>query len=327
MKVRLEIINDDGTKRASAEFEYADRHGLEAFLDIYSDETRNITEPSSNSFNTVSGTPRTPNYPATNPVSTTPVNVAEQNAYQPQFVQQQTPVNTQQPVQQAHISQYPSQQYAQMPAQQAQMPAPPVLPQTQQPGQAYVQPQPWQPPVSNTNTISDHQLPPQYNQPNLPPVGVQQYGYGQPVQPISSTVRQTMNPNQQMQSAVSPTNLPVQSVPGQAPAPRKVPSLHNRMNDTSLTINERLELFLKYEYPRIWFSSQDIQKHYERIYGEIKQSTVSTYLSRMFRKNILARRGNRTQREYRYIADEIEQESDAVMGQMSEMPLDHRFQY
>jgi hypothetical protein len=135
-----------------------------------------------------------------------------------------------------------------------------------------------------------------------------------------------MNPNQQMMSAVPHIEAPAQ-VQHQAAPQRKVPSLHNRMNDTSLTINERLELFLKYEYPRIWFSSQDIQKHYERIYGEIKQSTVSTYLSRMFRKNILARRGNRTQREYRYIADEVEQESDMSIDQMASMPQDYRFQY
>lgn len=80
-------------------------------------------------------------------------------------------------------------------------------------------------------------------------------------------------------------------------------SLQERMNDSSLTINERLELFLKYEYPRVWFSSQDVQQHYERIYGPIKQSTVSTYLSRMYQKELLERRGNRTQREYRYIGD------------------------
>lgn len=76
------------------------------------------------------------------------------------------------------------------------------------------------------------------------------------------------------------------------------------MTDTKLTITERLELFLKYEYPHVWFSSLNIQKHYERIYGPIKLSTVSTYLSRMFGKKLLERRGNRTQREYKYISDE-----------------------
>ncbi|MEZ5334820.1 MAG: hypothetical protein R2741_06100 [Methanolobus sp.] len=62
--------------------------------------------------------------------------------------------------------------------------------------------------------------------------------------------------------------------------------------------------------------------------AEIKQSTVSTYLSRMFRKNLLERRGNGTRREYRYIGDE--QESQPVVDEiveMPEMPVNHRFFY
>jgi len=315
MKVRLEIINDDGTKKASAEFEFADRQRLLAYLDLYADETRGIPEPSSNSSNLMQN--------ASLPTTNFQVNVAEQNAYHSQFVPQQTPMIYQQPAQQAKMSQY-QQQYSQLPVQQTQIPAQPVLPQTQHFRQGYVP----QPGLSSVpNTVNDYQLPPQYMQPNtLPPVGVQQFGYGQPTPSMSSTVRQTMNPNQQMMSAVPPIEAPVQ-VQRQVAPQRRVPSLHDRMSDSSLTINERLELFLKYEYPRIWFSSQDIQKQYERIYGEIKQSTVSTYLSRMFRKNILARRGNRTQREYRYIADELEPESDMRIDQMASMPQDYRFQY
>ncbi|AKB84498.1 hypothetical protein MCMEM_0445 [Methanococcoides methylutens MM1] len=79
--------------------------------------------------------------------------------------------------------------------------------------------------------------------------------------------------------------------------------LRDKVSNSKLTISERLELFLKYEHPREWSTSQQIQQNYERVYGEIKLSTVSTYLSRMYRKNLLERRGNRTQREYIYIAD------------------------
>ena len=79
-----------------------------------------------------------------------------------------------------------------------------------------------------------------------------------------------------------------------------ISSSRNRISDASITISERLEMFLKYEYPRVWFTSQDVQQQYERIYGNIKLSTTSTYLSRMYRKNILVRRGNRTRREYHY---------------------------
>ncbi len=67
----------------------------------------------------------------------------------------------------------------------------------------------------------------------------------------------------------------------------------------SLTLKERLEMFLRFEYPRVWFSSHDVKKRYESIYGNIGLSTVSTYLARMYRYDLLERRGNRNQREYR----------------------------
>ena len=70
--------------------------------------------------------------------------------------------------------------------------------------------------------------------------------------------------------------------------------------DEPLTLKERLEMFLRFEYPRIWFSSLDVKRQYESVYGKISLSTVSTYLARMYRDNILERRGNRTQREYRF---------------------------
>lgn len=66
-----------------------------------------------------------------------------------------------------------------------------------------------------------------------------------------------------------------------------------------LTLKERLEMFLRFEYPRVWFSSLDVKRQYESVYGKINLSTVSTYLARMYRDNTLERRGNRNQREYR----------------------------
>jgi|Deesub1362A_J573_1020465.scaffolds.fasta_scaffold02030_5 hypothetical protein len=69
-----------------------------------------------------------------------------------------------------------------------------------------------------------------------------------------------------------------------------------------LSVRERLEYYLKYEFPPIWFTSRDLKEAYERKYGEeIKLSTVSTYLARMHREGLLERRGNRANREYRYI--------------------------
>ena len=76
----------------------------------------------------------------------------------------------------------------------------------------------------------------------------------------------------------------------------------NWTENGSITIKERLQSFLCYDYPRVWFKSLDIKKQYEQVYGEnINLSTVSTYLARMYRDGILDRRGNRVQREYKFI--------------------------
>ncbi len=294
MKVRLEIIDDDGTESACVEFAGSTwKRRLLAFLDTFEDETDNISEPSSNSPDNMPG-----NYTGVPNSCNTGANVAGQNGYQPRFAPQQQPVN-------------PNYQQSQAP----------VMQQPQQFRQVYAQPQ--QPVNPN------YQPPqPQYVQSNLPPVGSHQYEYRQPVQPTSSTVRQPIVPDQQMPPAVPHTAEPVQGIQRSTVARRRTPMLQDRINDMSLTISERLELFLKYEYPRVWFSSQDVQQHYERVYGEIKQSTVSTYLSRMYRKKLLERRGNRTQREYRYIGDESEAgyNMDEVVD-IPVNPLDPRFQY
>lgn len=78
-------------------------------------------------------------------------------------------------------------------------------------------------------------------------------------------------------------------------------SITNIINKSeTLTLKERLEMFLRFEYPRVWFTSLDVKKQYELVYGKIGLSTVSTYLARMSREDILVRRGNRNQREYRF---------------------------
>ncbi|WP_342305886.1 hypothetical protein [Methanolobus sp. ZRKC5] len=324
MKVRLEIIDDDGIESANVNFTgRLWKKRLLAFLDTVVDETDTNTEPSSYSSNSE-------------------VPVAEQHAYQPQFVQQQVP-NLQQSSQQAA-----SVQLSQGPAQQQQVQQQPVQKAVPQ---QFVQQQQFQQPMQQVTVplqyqqqLQQSQIPamqqnfqqaypqypvnqnnqqPVYLQPTLAPVGMQQYG--QPVQPLSSTVHQPYNSNQQVPPAVSNLNQPVQAEGRSAPTRRRTPMLQDRLNDMSLTISERLELFLRYEYPRVWFSSQDVQQHYEKIYGTIKQSTVSTYLSRMFRKTLLERRGNRTQREYRYIADEPE--STYKMEEVPGAPVYHGIQY
>ena len=88
------------------------------------------------------------------------------------------------------------------------------------------------------------------------------------------------------------------------------------LTDETLTVKERLRLFLRYEYPKVWFTSIEVKEHYERAFGNIPLSTVSTYLARMYKEGILERRGNRAQREYRCIYERTEDQKVA-----QDMPL------
>ncbi|HIH36470.1 MAG TPA: hypothetical protein HA232_00995 [Methanocellales archaeon] len=81
-------------------------------------------------------------------------------------------------------------------------------------------------------------------------------------------------------------------------------SLDLKLADEKLTVKERLRLFLRYEYPKVWFTSIGVREHYQGVFENIPLSTVSTYLARMYREGILERRGNRVQREYRFIHEE-----------------------
>jgi hypothetical protein len=81
----------------------------------------------------------------------------------------------------------------------------------------------------------------------------------------------------------------------------------------SLSVRERLEAFLKFDYPHVWFTSMDVKKQYDRAYDHINLSTVSTYLARMYSQNKLERRGSRTQREYRLAESEIPEQTLAIM--------------
>ncbi len=81
-------------------------------------------------------------------------------------------------------------------------------------------------------------------------------------------------------------------------------SFSSGIDEPNLTLKERLEMFLRFEYRGAWFSSLDVKARYENVYGSISLSTVSTYLARMHRDNLLEKRGNRINREYRF-KDEI----------------------
>jgi len=80
------------------------------------------------------------------------------------------------------------------------------------------------------------------------------------------------------------------------------PYLHSEKNvsETSMTLKERLRLFLKFEFENGWFTSSDVKLGYELNYTtNIPLSTVSTYLARLCREEFLIRRGTRKQMEYR----------------------------
>lgn len=173
----------------------------------------------------------------------------------------------------------------------------------------------------NTPSHSGVQYPPQHQQvppqmvpPNYPPVPAQHYYNPMYYPPVyyPSMMPQSPPPMQPTTQAPSMSQPPhVQQGQQGGSVNRSFPSqqVNKSKSDPSLTISERLELFLKYEFPRMWGTSQEIQHQYEQVYGPIKLSTVSTYLSRMYRKGLLQRRGNRTNREYLYVGDMEEQSS------------------
>ena len=269
MKVRIEIFEDDGTEKAKVNVHFDDENWKEDVTNfIYSIDGK---KP-----------------PMTVPSSEIPT---QQPA--PQAI---PPIQPAPPLQQ-QVPQNPNPQNIQLQPYNNQYPYPtmqqPFYHYTQQPVQYQIQP-PTYPQVYH------HPLQQAVFPTNQPPQQ-QQYA-AQPVTTLQPQPQVQVQTQQVQQPNVQQPN--VQQVQTQIRQPQ-VP-LRDKINDTTLTISERLELFLKYEYPHVWFTSQEIQGHYERVYGFIKLSTVSTYLSRMYRKELLQRRGNRTQREYMYICDELD---------------------
>jgi len=76
------------------------------------------------------------------------------------------------------------------------------------------------------------------------------------------------------------------------------PSAHEEEHRYSLI--KQLEYFLRITYPRRWFTSSDVKDAFAKTHGiDIKPTTLSTYLARMYEENILERRGGRRQWQYR----------------------------
>lgn len=79
-------------------------------------------------------------------------------------------------------------------------------------------------------------------------------------------------------------------------------------SEDNRTLRDRLEIFVREEFPESWFSSNELRDRYEAVSDDIKLSTVSTYLSRMYYDGVLERRGNRNQRQYRLVTEEFTSE-------------------
>jgi len=79
-------------------------------------------------------------------------------------------------------------------------------------------------------------------------------------------------------------------------------------SENNRTLRDRLEIFVREEFPDTWFSSNELRDRYETVSDDIKLSTVSTYLSRMYYDGVLERRGNRNQRQYRLVTEEFTSE-------------------
>jgi len=67
---------------------------------------------------------------------------------------------------------------------------------------------------------------------------------------------------------------------------------------------DKIRLVVEKSFPIGWFSSKDVQSTYEEEFKEpISLSTVSTYLSRMADRGVLAKNGASNRRRYRIMTE------------------------
>jgi len=71
---------------------------------------------------------------------------------------------------------------------------------------------------------------------------------------------------------------------------------------SDLSKQDKVRFLVERNFPIVWFSSREVQKLYEQEFKEpINLSTVSTYLSRMAGRGILAKSSASNKRRYRII--------------------------
>jgi hypothetical protein len=83
-----------------------------------------------------------------------------------------------------------------------------------------------------------------------------------------------------------------------------IPSVNPNPEETTSAYSkfDKLRSILEKHFPIVWFSSKDAQLVYEQEFKEpISLSTVSTYLSRMADRGVLARSGASNRPRYRTI--------------------------
>jgi len=72
----------------------------------------------------------------------------------------------------------------------------------------------------------------------------------------------------------------------------------------SLTLKERLEMFLRFEYPGIWFTSLDVKIIMKRLWKDQPEHSIHIPGKNAQGQAYWSRKGNHNQREYRFIEEE-----------------------
>jgi hypothetical protein len=103
----------------------------------------------------------------------------------------------------------------------------------------------------------------------------------------------------------------VEKIQDDSPTPKEAGQVgvHSKFGSNSdhdsLSIRAKLEEVVN-QVNYGWFSSDQIRELYQlQFHEDIKPSTVSTYLARMFEENLIERRGSRAKREYHIAGKQI----------------------
>jgi DNA-binding transcriptional ArsR family regulator len=83
-----------------------------------------------------------------------------------------------------------------------------------------------------------------------------------------------------------------------------MPSVNPNLEETASAHSkfDKLRSILEKHFPIVWFSSKDAQLVYEQEFKEpLSLSTVSTYLSRLADRGVLAKSGTSNRRRYRIV--------------------------